>query len=736
MNNSGRKKPPLVAEKRYAKAAKPKATPKAKAKPRVAKRKAAPKKRGVLGWILFPFVWTLRLIWRLTWRTTAVALILLAAAVSYTYTQLPPVEDLLDGRTRGSVTVLDRENVVFAWRGDTFGGAIRAGSVAPALKNAVVATEDKRFYWHAGISPRGVASAMRINMREGRKPWQGNGGSTITQQTAKLLCLGVQYDPDIWKTEREYEADCRRTTLARKGKEALYALAMEAKYSKDDILSIYLNRAYLGGGARGFEAASQVYFGKSAASVSVPEAAMMAGLLKAPSTYAPTNNLQRAQDRAATVLKLMREQGYITSADEAAANAAPATLSKAAQARAGGYFVDWVMDTAPDFLTTDTTEDVIIQSTFDNRLQKAAEGALEDIFKTKVREGSKAEAAIVVMSADGAVRAMVGGRQSKVSGAFNRAVQAKRQTGSAFKPFVYAAAMDLGFQYDSVVVDEKFTINVPGSGPYTPQNYTRDFKGEMTLTDALAQSINTVAVKVSEAVGRENVRDVAVRFGIDNELADGPALALGASESTLLEMTGAYAGILNGGRAVSPYGIRELRLKGDQQALMGQEGGFGERVITENAAQQLTYMMYRVVNDGTGRRARLEDREVAGKTGTTSAAKDAWFIGFTAQYVVGVWMGYDDNTPLTGVTGGGLPAEIWRETMVRVTDGLPAVPLPRIRPVNPPRVTAPEPERSVARSTQRRPSGQQRRQQPNLENITEQIIRDVGNLLGNILRGN
>lgn len=736
MSNSGRKKPTLVADKRYKKApaAKPKA--KAKPKPRVAKRKAVKKKRGIIGWILFPFIWALRLIWRLTWRISAVGAILLAAAVAYTYAQLPPVEDLLDGRTRGSVTLLDREDVVFSWRGDNFGGAVRAESVAPALKNAVIATEDKRFNWHLGISPRGVASAMRINMREGRKPWKGHGGSTLTQQTAKLLCLGVSFDPKKWKNETEYEADCRRTTLSRKGKEALYALAMEAKYSKNDILSIYLNRAYLGGGARGFEAASQIYFGKSAAEVSAPEAAMLAGLLKAPSVYSPTNNLQRAQDRAATVLKLMREQGYITSADEAAANVAPATLSKAAQARAGGYFVDWVMDTTPDFLSKDTTEDVMIRSTFDARLQKAAENALDHVFETKVREGSKAQAAIVVMSPDGAVRAMVGGRQAKVSGAFNRAVQAKRQTGSAFKPFVYAAAMDLGFQYDSVVEDAEACFHTPGSGNWCPKNYTNTFKGDMTLTDALAQSINTVAVKVSEEVGRDNVRRVAEAFGIDNELADGPALALGASESTLLEMTGAYAGILNGGRAVSPYGIRELGLKGDSEPLFGQAGGYGDRVISENAAQQLTYMMYRVVNDGTGKRAQLDGREVAGKTGTTNAAKDAWFIGFTAQYVVGVWMGYDDNTPLKGVTGGGLPADIWKETMSRVSANVPAQPLPMIRPASPPRVTPPEPivEQHVAQSP--RGNGGNTQAQQNIDNVTDQILRDVGNLIGKLLGGN
>jgi len=269
---------------------------------------------------------------------------------------------------------------------------------------------------------------------------------------------------------------------------------------------------------------------------------------------------------------------------------------------------------------------------------------------------------------------MVGGRE-KVTGGFNRATDARRQTGSAFKPFVYAAAMDLGFQYDSTVEDAPFTIDIPGSGPYTPKNYSRDFKGMMTLTDALSQSINTVAVKVSEAVGRDNVRDVATRFGIDNALADGPALALGASESTLLEMTGAYAGILNGGNAVQPYGLTELRLKGDSGPLMGKEGGIGERVITPQAAQQLTYMMHRVVTDGTG-------------------------------------------------TGGGLPADIWRETVTRLSADLPPQPLPMIRPAQPPRVVPIAPQGQT--TTTRRPTQEQRRQ------TTEDVILDVlGRIFGN-----
>ena len=338
------------------------------------------------------------------------------------------------------------------------------------------------------------------------------------------------------------------------------------------------------------------------------------------------------------------------------------------------------MTQGPDFLTTDTTEDVIVRTTFDPRMQEAAEAALAEVFANQASEGSDAEAAIVVMSADGSVRAMVGGRESG-TGLFNRATMAMRQTGSAFKPFVYATALDLGWRFDDMIMDEPLTINVPGSGPYSPVNYDRRFRGEVTLTAALQHSLNIPAVRRSEAVGRDLVRTVASQFGIESDLAAGPALALGASESTLIEMTGAYAGILNGGSAVTPYGLIDLRLLGDSEPMIGQGGGIRERVISEAAARQLTYMMAQVVANGTGRRAALEDRPVAGKTGTTSALRDAWFVGFTADYVAGVWIGYDDNRSLSGITGGGLPAEIWRQTMERVHDGLPPRPLPMIDPV-------------------------------------------------------
>jgi penicillin-binding protein 1A len=676
---------PLVADKRYAATRtgasgngsgggpKKPGPPKAPRAPRKRSRAARPARQHGLVMGLILAVW--RVIWGLAWRMTAIGAVILGGVVAYFYAQLPEVDALVDGRARGSVTLMDREGEVFAWRGETFGGMITAGSVSPDLHDAVVATEDKRFYWHFGLSPRGIASAIRINLSEGRGAFEGNGGSTITQQTAKLLCLGVQWDPKLWKSEADYEKDCRRGGMWRKIKEVPFAMAMEAKYSKEEILTIYFNRAYLGAGARGFEAAAQRYFGKSAKDVSAAEAAMLAGLLKAPSTYAPTASLERAQNRAAVVIGLMEEQGYLTKAEADEARAKPAVLSKAAKQKAGGYFADWVMETTPDYLARDTTEDVIIETTLDQAMQKQAEEALAYIFETKVKSGSEAQAAIVVMSADGAVRAMVGGRNTPNAGDFNRATQAVRQTGSTFKPFIYAVAMDLGYSPLDLVEDTPLCIYTAGSGDWCPQNYDKAFKGQITLTQALAESRNIPAVRVSEAVGRDLVKQVATDFGLAQNFADGPALALGVSESTLIDMTGAFAGILNGGSAVSPFGLNALKLKGMDEPLFGAGGGIGERVISEKAAHALTYMMAEVLNSGTGGRARLDDREAAGKTGTTQSARDAWFVGFTADYVVGVWMGYDDNRPLTGVTGGGLPAEIWHEVMVRINEGQPVKPL-------------------------------------------------------------
>ncbi|MGR3466777.1 MAG: transglycosylase domain-containing protein [Shimia sp.] len=696
---------PLVADRRA-----PAPKPSKRRVPKPAKR------RSLLGRV---FGGLFGIVWAFLWRGTVLAGTAVGLAALYVAATLPPAHELTDGRARGSVTMLDRYGEPYAWRGDQFGGVVTTDTVSPHIVNAVVATEDKRFYSHLGLSPRGIASAVRINLREGRGPLSGHGGSTLTQQTAKLLCLGTPFDPELWDSEAAYEAECRQGSLERKAREAIFALGMEIKYTKDEILSIYLNRAFLGAGNRGFQAAMQRYFDKSAMEATPAEAAMLAGMLVAPTRYTPTRNLERSRARAATVLRLMEEQGHLTSSQVATARAQPATLAPRASQSQGGYFADWMMGTGPSFLTRETTEDVIITTTFDPALQRAAEDALTYIFETKVRAGSKAEAAIVVMSADGAVRAMVGGRDLDATGAFNRAVQAKRQTGSTFKPFVYATAMELGFSPWDHTRDEPLTINVPGSGAYTPKNYSNDFAGRITLTEALATSRNIPAVKISEGLGREKVQHIAREFGIDSALADGPALALGASESTLLEMTGAFAGILNGGSAVKPYGLMELRLQGQREPMLRQTGGIQERVISPRAAEHLTYMMHQVIETGTGGRAELPGgREAAGKTGTTQAARDAWFIGFTADYVAGVWMGYDDNSPLTGVTGSGLPADIWRETMARVHQGLPERALPMTRFI--PRPVQPQPQ--AVRSPAPQPAPVQQ------EGVVLQVLRQI---LGN-----
>ncbi|MEM9971588.1 MAG: transglycosylase domain-containing protein, partial [Pseudomonadota bacterium] len=523
MSRSGKGRPPLVAEKRYSE-------PAAAAKPKKTARKAPARKRRVSS---NPITWLARLmtrlIWGIGWRMAVIAMVLIGGAVLFYAATLPPVTALLDGRAKGSVTLLDRNGAVFAWRGEQFGGQITSGTVSPFLKDAILATEDKRFYWHPGVDPIGIASAIRINLREGRGPLSGHGGSTITQQSAKLLCLGNAYDPSSGMSEAEYEADCRRTTLARKVKEAVYAMAMELRYSKEDILTIYMNRVFLGAGSRGFEAAAQRYFGRSANELLPSEAAMLAGLLVAPTRYAPTANLQRSRDRANLIIGLMEEQGRLTADEARFARANPAELSEAAEARAGGYFADWVMDEGPNFLTSDTTEDVVIRTTFDQNIQTAAEDALQWVFDNKVREGSEAQAAIVVMSADGAVRAMVGGRDYLAS-QFNRAAQARRQLGSAFKPIVFAAALGGGVGPGDFVRDSPIRI-----GNWRPQNYSHRYRGSIPLTTALAKSSNVASVRLSQRVGIKNVVKTAHRLGFPGKIPPFPSLALGTVETNPLE---------------------------------------------------------------------------------------------------------------------------------------------------------------------------------------------------------
>ena len=399
---------------------------------------------------------------------------MLAVATAYYVSQIPDIDELLDPREGGSVTLVDASGETFAWRGQQL-GITTAERVSPHLINAVIATEDRRFYWHFGVDLQGTLRALLVNLEAGQTV---QGGSSITQQVAKL----------VWFDNTR--------TLERKIKEIPAALALEWKFSKNEILSIYLNRAYLGSGATGFEAAAERYFGKSAAEVNPAEAAMLAGLLRAPSRFAPTGDLARAQSRAKTIVGLMEEQGYLTAAQADQARRHPAVLSAAAAARAGGSFADWVMSSGPEFLTRKTTEDVEVLTTFDPRVQRAAEAAMAAVFDTKLKAGSDVQAAVVVMSPDGAVRAMIGGRDFGAGeGQFNRATQARRQTGSLFKPFVFAAALQAGASPYDPVLDAPLSLYIPGSGEWSPENYTREYRGQITLTQALAQSINTATVR-------------------------------------------------------------------------------------------------------------------------------------------------------------------------------------------------------------------------------------------------
>lgn len=653
------------------------------------KPKRAPKARGP-GLIGRAVRGVFRVIWAFGWRLAVVGFVILAVTTGWFLSGLPEPDDLFDGRGAGSVVMEDANGQTFAWRGEQYGGDLRVANVSPHLVHAIVATEDRRFWGHIGLDPRGIARAMVANIRAGSIV---QGGSTLTQQVAKVAFL-----------------DASRT-FERKLKEVPMALALELKYTKEEILSVYLNRVYLGAGTYGFEAASQRYFGKSARDVTVAEAAMLAGLLRAPSSYAPTSDIAKAQGRASQVVRLMEEEGYITPAQTIEALANPAVLSDAAAKREGGAFADWVMEDGLPIDTSQYRTDLLIRTTFDPRAQAIAEQALADVFEQKVKDGSKAEAAIVVMTHDGAVVAMVGGRERGAS-RFNRATQALRQTGSAFKTIVYATALEAGMSPLDIVDDAPLTI-----GKWSPSNYDNKFRGPMTLREALAKSINTVAVRVSEQAGRERVRTMAARLGLTTPVDVGPALALGTSEARLVEMTGVFATIANGGRRVLPHGYREIRLRDDGTLLTAVAEPFHEQVMSRRNAGLLTNMLQTVVEYGTGRRAQIPGWEVAGKTGTTQRARDAWFIGFTADYVTGVWMGYDDNSPLTGTTGGGLPAEIWRETMVRLHEGREPKPLHAINPT-------PTIEPRVVLGPMQTP------QAGGGDSVVEQIFRDVLRGLG------
>lgn len=581
------------------------------------KRKQAPRRRGLLGRVVY-------------WSAIAGIWALVAAgalAAWYAY-DLPDVSDL-DSRTRSAgITVTAADGTVLAAYGDVYARHVARAELPQALIDAVIATEDRRFYGHFGIDLIALARAALVDLRAGSIV---QGGSTITQQIAKNVFLTPE------------------RSLKRKVQEVLLALWLERRFSKDQLLTIYLNRVYLGAGNYGVEAAARHYFGKPARALGLAEAAMIAGLPKAPSRYAPTRDLAAARARAAVVLDNMVAAGRLARAEAEAAKARPAAVGGAYRGAAARYFADWVVDQVPAFVGP-AARDLVVRTTLDAAAQRAAEAALAGL-------GGSAQAALVAMTPDGAVRAMVGGRDY-VASQFNRATQAKRQPGSAFKIAVYAAALEAGYAPDDSFAD--VPVQVAG---WSPRNYGDVYLGEITLTTAFAKSSNSVAVQLAERVGRRRVIEAARRLGITAPLSPQPSLALGAGEVTLLELTGAYAVVASGGRGVIPYGIEEIR-GGDGAVLYRRAGSGPGRALSAAVARTLDTLLTAVVREGTGRRAALAG-PAAGKTGTSQDFRDAWFIGYRPGLVAGVWLGNDDGAPLPEVTGGTLPAELWRDFMTR-----------------------------------------------------------------------
>lgn len=560
---------------------------------------------------------------------------------------LPPIQSLEVPKRPPTVHIVGIDGSEIATRGEMVGTNVSIGALPPYLPQAFIAIEDRRFYSHFGVDPAGIMRALIANILN-RGVTQG--GSTLTQQLAKNLFL------------------TQERTIQRKLQEIELALWLERKYSKDQILELYLNRVYFGSGAYGVEAAAQKYFGKSARSVTLQEAAMLAGLVKSPSRLAPNRNPDGAQARAHIVLGAMQEMGFITDRQEKLAIAQPAQAIRPAGAGSINYVADWIMEVLDD-LVGPLEQDVTVETSIDPKLQEVAEAAVIDELAAKSNKYRVSQGALVAMTPQGAVRALVGGRNYSES-QFNRATAARRQPGSAFKPFVYLSALEAGLAPDTVRQDAP--INVKG---WKPENYTHEYFGPVTLTQALSMSLNTVAVRLALEVGPASVVRTAYRLGISSKLQPNASIALGTSEVSLMELTGAYAPLANGGFKISPHVIVRVKAKDGKVLYSRADDGLG-RVVDPSYVAMMNLMMQETLLSGTARRAEIPGWPAAGKTGTSQDFRDAWFIGYTGHLVTGVWLGNDDNSPTRKTTGGGLPAEVWSRFMRAAHQGVPVAALP------------------------------------------------------------
>ncbi|BAM93087.1 penicillin-binding protein PbpC/MrcB-like protein [Bradyrhizobium oligotrophicum S58] len=573
--------------------------------------------------------------------------IALVGVVIWAGAHLPPIQSLEIPKRPPTIEITGFDGSILAQRGEMAGANIALKDLPPYLPKAFIAIEDRRFYQHFGIDPIGIARALVANVLH---RGVSQGGSTLTQQLAKNLFL------------------TQERTLARKLQEAELALWLERKYSKREILELYLNRVYFGSGAYGVEAAAQRYFGKSARQVTVGEAAMLAGLVKSPSRLAPNRNPEGAAKRAQTVLAAMADAKFITEAQAQAQIAHPSVAVKPAGAGTVNYVADWIGEVLDD-LVGQVEESIVVETTIDPKLQSVAEAAIIDELAAKSVKFNVSQGALVAMTPDGAVRAMVGGRNYADS-QFNRAVTAKRQPGSAFKPFVYLTAIEQGLTPETVRQDAPLDLK-----GWKPENYTREYFGPVTLTQALAMSLNTVAVRVGLEVGPKNVVRTAHRLGIASRLDPNPSIALGTSEVSMIELVGAYAPFSNGGLSVSPHVVTRIKTL-DGKLLYMRQAEQPAQVIEPRNAAMMNQMMQETLVSGTAKKAEIPGWVAAGKTGTSQDFRDAWFIGYTAHLVTGVWLGNDDNSPTKKATGGGLPVEVWTRFMRAAHQGVPVASLP------------------------------------------------------------
>jgi penicillin-binding protein 1A len=575
------------------------------------------------------------------------AVIATGGVIVWVGAHLPPIQSLEIPKRPPTIQIVGTDGSVIATRGEMPGANVSLKDLPPYLPKAFIAIEDRRFYSHFGIDPAGIARAAVANLLH---RGVSQGGSTLTQQLAKNLFL------------------TQERTIQRKLQEAELALWLERKYSKNDILELYLNRVYFGSGAYGVEAAAQKYFGKPARDVTLAEAAMLAGLVKSPSRLAPNRNPEGAEARAKLVLSAMADNNFITAAQAKSASTHPAYAVRPVGAGTINYVADWIGEVLDD-LIGQVEQNIVVETSIDPKLQSVAEAAIIDELAAKSVKYKVTQGALVAMTPSGAVRAMVGGRNYAES-QFNRAVTAKRQPGSAFKPFVYLTALEAGLTPGTVRQDAPLSIK-----GWKPENYSHEYFGAVTLTQALAMSLNTVAVRLGIEVGPAAVVRTAHRLGIASKLEPNPSIALGTSEVSLTELVGAYAPFANGGRGVSPHVINRIRTPSGK-VLYARPADPAAQVIDLRYVGMMNTMMHETLVTGTARKADIPGWSAAGKTGTSQDFRDAWFIGYTAHLVTGVWLGNDDNSPTRKATGGGLPVEVWTRFMKVAHQNVPAADLP------------------------------------------------------------